>query len=645
MVRKTTTKSTTTKTSRKKTTTGTKKKTATQKTTRTRKSTKSKKFIEITLSDEQKYFIDEAVKGNNILVDACIGSGKTTAIQHLCNTLPATQSILYLTYNKLLKIDARAKIKNKNVTVTNYHGLAYQYLSRMGVRCGISDLIQSFNRYKPEINHYDVMVIDEYQDIELEFAEMLLQIKKWNPDMQIIAVGDMAQKIYDKTTLNVREWIDTFLGDYIQMEFTQCFRLSADIAADLGEIWSKKIVGVNPNCEIKSMGVTEAIDLMAKNEPRDILCLGQRTGNMAGALNLLEKKYPEKFNKYTVWASISDKNSDGATQPSDETAIFTTYDSSKGMERKICVIFDYDINYWHTRLNKPQASYDILRNIFCVAASRGKEQIIFVKNMNQQLTKSEIISSHKEYHKFVMPMDISDMFSFKYKEDIEECFNLLKTKRIQKENTDVINIKRNDALIDLSPCIGEYQEYVFFKHYDIDVTLQRFFDAHPDMNHLKNEVKKKGTIEEKILLLTSMETGQNRYRYQVKPPLATEEQKESLIDRLKEELSPMSQNIQVPCAIGFSNGEDGPYKEEFTALGIVDAIKDDTVYELKFVRELTHEMFLQCACYMVALDLPNGILWNTLDNTMYEIKVPDRAAFLDKVAKTITKHRFMAYAS
>ena len=39
------------------------------------------------LSEEQQEFIDKVKEGNNVLVDACIGSGKTTAIQVLCNKI------------------------------------------------------------------------------------------------------------------------------------------------------------------------------------------------------------------------------------------------------------------------------------------------------------------------------------------------------------------------------------------------------------------------------------------------------------------------------------------------------------------------------------------------------------------------------
>ena len=78
-----------------------------------------------------------------------------------------------MTYNKLLKLDAKDKIKNKNVTVTNYHGFAYGILMRSGIQPNINDAIQLFNKMKPSIKAYDVLIIDEYQDIEQEFSELL----------------------------------------------------------------------------------------------------------------------------------------------------------------------------------------------------------------------------------------------------------------------------------------------------------------------------------------------------------------------------------------------------------------------------------------------------------------------------------------
>lgn len=56
------------------------------------------------LSNEQQIFIEKALQGENILVDACIGSGKTTAIQNLCNELPSKKKVLYLTYNTSLQL-------------------------------------------------------------------------------------------------------------------------------------------------------------------------------------------------------------------------------------------------------------------------------------------------------------------------------------------------------------------------------------------------------------------------------------------------------------------------------------------------------------------------------------------------------------
>ncbi len=589
--------------------------------------------LAVQLSGEQQLFIEKALCGSNILVDACIGSGKTTAIQNLCNQLPSTKKILYLTYNKLLKIDAKSKIKKRNVTVTNYHGFAYMVLRKCGISVGISDIIQRFIKEKPLIGKYDVLIIDEYQDIEQELAELLWLVKERNPNIQIIAVGDMEQKIYDKTTLRVEVFIKEFLEEYIAMRFTKCFRLSEGLASMLGRVWRKPIDGVNKNCKVEVMTKEEIVLFLANQNPEDILCLGARTGPLSDTLNALEENYPDIFNKKTVYATISDTDSIGKAEPKEDSAIFTTYDSSKGLEKKICVIFDFTESYWQTRITKPQQSYAILRNIFCVAASRGKNHIIFVKPEDailSEVTLSTFVETNQKFDN----MNISQMFDFKYKEDVEKCFLQLKTHRVPQTDNSLINVKSTDDLIDLSPCIGIYQEAVFFDSYEIDAEIKLWMHLNPDLKYLYTKEVRNSSLDHKILFLVSLETKQNRYRTQVIPPFVKKAQSELIKARLHTRLH-TDENAQVGCRIDFSNKRGGSVK--FSAQGFADVVKDNVVYELKFVSELTHEHFLQCAVYMVAMNLKKGILWNTRDNTLYEIEVPNRKTFLDLVAKTVTK--------
>ncbi len=591
---------------------------------------------DIILSDEQQLFIDQAKEGKNILVDACIGSGKTTAIQRLCCDFPESVNILYLTYNKLLKLDAKSKIKNKNVFVTNYHGFAYYVLQKYNIPASVSDLIQCFNLKKPDLDKYDVLIIDEYQDIEQEFAEMLEYIKSTNPQMQIIAVGDIDQKIYDKTTLDVISFINKFLENHIKLQFTNCFRISSNLADMLGRVWHKKINGINENCIVEQMSSDEVVEFLSKQEPKDILCLGSRTGELSDTLNELENNYSDKFNKRTVYASIQDDDA-GATQPKKTSAIFTTFDSSKGMERKICVVFDFTESYWQVRIKKPQQSYEILRNIFCVAASRGKEKIIFVKNEEAMLSEETLSEKTETNFKF-NNVNISDMFDFKYKEDVEKCFSLLRIEQLDYNGYNEIYIKNNDELIDLSPCIGIYQMAEFFNSYDIDkdIELEKMLSKN---KKIYNEILKEDSIEKKILFLVSEETKQKRYRTQVNTPFVSQKSRAQLVDRLREKFSE-NENVQIQCKIPFYD-KDGI--KVFDAMGIADVVKEDTVYELKFVSELKHTHFLQCACYMIALNLDKGILWNTRNNKAYQIMIPNKDEFLDLVTNTITKGYIKEY--
>nr|WP_051527232.1 GxxExxY protein [[Eubacterium] cellulosolvens] len=284
----------------------------------------------------------------------------------------------------------------------------------------------------------------------------------------------------------------------------------------------------------------------------------------------------------------------------------------------------------------PEQKYDILRNIFCVAASRGKNQIIFVKHDEEMLSEQSLSTPNETNHNF-KDMQISTMFDFKYKEDVEACYGLLDIKKVDRADMSVIKIENHEDLIDLAPCIGIYQEASFFEKYDIDKDLELYKLLNKDKTVDTTKYK---TLDEKILYLTSLETSQNRYVRQVNRKVVEDEQCAKLKKRLLEVFT-TQEDTQKISEIQFAKRTEGHL--EFSAVGYADVIKNKIIYELKYVSELTHEHFLQCACYVVAQKLKKGILWNTRTNDMYEILIPDKEKFLDCVAKTITKHQLEKY--
>ena len=594
----------------------------------------------IALSEEQEYMIDAVLKGKNVLVDACIGSGKTTTIQQLCLRLPDNKRILYLTYNKLLKFDAQDKIvkelkkkrKNSNYEILNYNGYAYKHLLRAGINnVGVSEQVGVFNKVKPSIFIPDILIIDEYQDIREEHSEMLKYIKSKNPKMQIVMVGDIDQKIYDNTNLDVMSFAKKFLGKYEKISFTKCFRISSSLADALGSIWNKKIDGVNKNCRVREITFNDFISIAKDKKPSEVLCLGSHTGPMTKALNVLEEKYPDVFNKNTVYASIRD--SDTSISVSKNCAIFTTYDGSKGMERDYCFVFDFTEEYWRVRSEKTNQRYEILRNLFCVAASRGKKGVYFVSAESMPetpLSFDTIKYAFETKTRFTEKLDISKMFEFQFKEHIEDCFDLLDVKPKKKRDLTSIDVKTNDGLIDLSPCIGTFQEACFFTNYKMEEAYNLYNATRGrDSKRLDFESVRDKTLDEQICVLTAAETKHNRYTTQVILPLVTEMEKERICNRLKTVFK-KSEWVQVPCNFDFGF---------VPATGLADVVKNNIVYELKFVSELQHTHYLQCAMYMIALNLQKGILWNVKNNEMYEIEIKDRKKFLSAVVKTITKGR------
>lgn len=110
------------------------------------------------LSSEQQDLVRLALDGKNVLCDACIGSGKTSTINVLCNEFDSSKEILYLTYNRLLKLDAQEKILNDNVTVQNYHGFASKILYRRGIKnVGQGEQIGMVLKKRVPVGHFECL--------------------------------------------------------------------------------------------------------------------------------------------------------------------------------------------------------------------------------------------------------------------------------------------------------------------------------------------------------------------------------------------------------------------------------------------------------------------------------------------------------
>ncbi|MDO6829437.1 AAA family ATPase [Mesomycoplasma ovipneumoniae] len=597
------------------------------------------------LTEEQENVVNLALKGKNVLVDACIGSGKTSVIQVLCDKFPIDKKILYLTYNKLLKVDAKNKIKKKNVTVQNYHGFAYWFLWRNDINSSSADAIRIFLENNISVGTYDVLLIDEYQDITDEISLLLEKIKQENPNIQIVAVGDMSQKIYDNTKLKVIGFIDKFLGSYEKISLTISFRMPKEHADMLGRIWDKTIKGVNENCQIEYMELDQIKEFLSKQKPSDILCLGKNRGQMSKVLNYLEGKHKDIFNKDTVYASISDAENN--LDPEEETAIFTTFDKSKGLERPICVIFDFTESYWFRRLEKIASNYEILRSLFCVAASRGKEKIIFVeppyKVEDKILDEDTLIKSQSSNHqKDKLEYSMSTMFQHNYGKDIIEMRQMLDVEQMHTEDKSEIEAKNRDGQINLTPCAGIFLEASYFNDWQIDKTIRHFIEHKYNYSEKKqkqqikkyeNYIKERNSKKDLTLYLVYLQTDHDRYIDQTEPNFVDDNAIQQMNKRLSEDLS-RNEKIQQRCLLEFNNNANN-----FTmnVRGIADVIKDDIVYELKFVRDLTTAHFLQTASYMLALNLETGILWNVKKNEKYKIKIKNRENFRVKLAETISK--------
>ena len=152
---------------------------------------------DLDLTGEQQAVIEAALRGDNVSVRAVPGAGKTACTMVLMEELHKNgRRLVYLTYSKDMKMEARAKAENKGMhqTVYNFHAWAKRLWKLDGQPLD-DDLRDCLRAGKPMVVHQaiDVVLIDEAQDVTELHMRMLEEYVRRTGPLQIIIVGDERQ--------------------------------------------------------------------------------------------------------------------------------------------------------------------------------------------------------------------------------------------------------------------------------------------------------------------------------------------------------------------------------------------------------------------------------------------------------------------
>lgn len=631
-------------------------------------------------SEEQMKIIKACQEGKNINVDAVAGSGKTTTSLHIAQSLPEKKGLL-LTYNTKLKWETRQKalIYNlPNLEVHSFHAFANKYIGRcytdpMMLRCLTKPL--------RGIPSYDVLIVDECQDLKDFYYKLICKIVAQLPDIQIILLGDRYQNVYrflasdERYLTRAAEVFNLNKRPWEHLSLSTSYRLNQETADFINQC----LLGEDRIKTIKrGKKPRYIIDNLYKKTPYNIVkeCLKRYSVNdiMIMARSLKSDKCPARVlanllsskDKIPIYLKDNeDKDDDKYIQ---NKILFTTFCSAKGLERKVVIIIGFD--RFLPCDNVPTCPNDIY-----VACSRNIEELILLHhNGNDYLPYLKRICLKELCHwEEREELDVHERFSSIHKKTIVELINHLPTSVILKACE---YFKRTK--------ICPAQEYI---NIPIDIKCG---DNYEPVSHLNGiaipayfQQLQSGTMEI-YRSLCSVENGSGRKKFT--KGLSFEVSKCLLKERklITNDFNDLSNLLRITnlyyclfenlvhpinqishydwlekdkvlqCCDRLKKYLTSQTKYEVTSQyqvpkptmilrGSIDAIEGNTIYELKCVTELRDEHFLQLALYAWLYEKNHPgkemiyRLFNILSGELYEIECNHEE--LDEMVKYLVTNK------
>ncbi len=649
-------------------------------------------------SDEQLNIITKLEK-YNIIVDSVAGSGKTTTNLHIANKYKDL-NILLLTYNAKLRIETKtkcAKYKLNNIEVHTYHSFGKKYYND---KCHIDSVLDLIVNEDTDINtniQYDIIILDEAQDINLLYYKFIRKIYRDNAKKaKLCLLGDKFQSIFiyngsdNRYMIHGNKVFDLNDYEWLECKLSQSFRITNEMSEFINNcmlskerIYSSKYSYIKPQYIIANIFGKKPYEVLVSYfekgyKPEDIFILAPSVKTAPNTpIRKLENKVKQNYPNINIYIPISDEEKLDAELLQNKLVI-STFHQVKGLERKVVLVFNFDESYFNYYA-KNENRYTC-PNILYVATTRASEELVLFHDVKNNFLP--FLDNHllKDYTQF------SKSRTYKIKSAIQR-----KTK-----NYSVTNLIKHLPYNVLKNC----KKYFEYQNYNLKSTniileskvynkVQNTYESVGELNGLiipmlyEYFTTKKLQLYDKILdLKINTSFGKNKILLDFYDDLLNDCNNELLKDKLSiktllklcnlwnaysteylfklcqiNDYNWLTQNNIKECLKNFKKlnlSNDLHYEvkyeddiilengEKYNISGYADCIDkhNNILYEFKCISELKDEHFIQLAIYMY-LDLAKGIknrkyiLYNILTNEYIEL-ISNYSKLLEMIKYIIT---------
>ena len=464
------------------------------------------------ISEEQAVVLKNTKNGQNSIVDAVAGSGKSTTVLSIAAAL-TSHKIIQFTYNSMLRCEIKektAQLKIGNLDVHTYHSMAVKYYyTTAHTDTGIRHILATKMKPRIHIPKKDVIVIDEAQDMTPLYFQLIIKYTlDMNHPFQLIVLGDFMQGLYefkgaDTRFLTLAAKIWSLHPRLKSAVFNECrlkmsYRITDQMSTFINDVMlgETRLVSCregpvkvhyfrNHQKNLENTVIYHINRLLFEGaQPSDFFILGASVKGPNSPIRKMENALVERgipchvpmFESDTIDEKIIHKK-----------VVFCTFHSVKGRQRKYVFVLGFDQGYmrFYGR-NWPQ---DQCPSTLYVAATRATHGLYLLERTNYETDRPLEFLKKDQFEMRKMPA-----VEFKG----TPYFPLFKTPEIEIEEavqkhfvtpTDLIKFIPETVLEEITPVLNTMFKIVQPKGMELDIptvieTAGGFFEEVSDLNGL-----------------------------------------------------------------------------------------------------------------------------------------------------------------